>query len=231
MFKIKICGIKDLATAASCVQSGASAIGLNFYEKSKRCVSVETAGEIAAAVEGNIAVVGLFVNHTLDQICEVANAVGLDYLQFHGDESASILHGLDARPELEHVRVIRAIRLGRENSVQALSEIDRWTSANDSSRLASFILDTFQSGQFGGTGLAIDWGWLSKIKLPTNVPVILAGGLEPQNVAEAIETVRPFGVDVAGGVENLKHQKDPALIKAFVQNANLAFEKITDECS
>ena len=225
MFKIKICGIKDVATAASCVRAGASAVGLNFYEKSKRCVSVETASHIAAALKGDIAVVGLFVNHTLDRVCEIAKFVGLDYLQFHGDESASILQGLDAHPDLEHVRVIRAIRLAQENHVQSLAEMDVWLTAGGSGRLAGFIVDTFQPGQFGGTGLSMDWEWLSKIKLPTSVPIILAGGLEPQNVAEAIATVRPFGVDVAGGVENIKHQKDPALIKAFVQNANSAFDQ------
>lgn len=226
MFRIKVCGIKDLGTADACVHLGVSAIGLNFYSKSKRFVSSQVAGQISAGVREQIAVVGLFVNHTVDQIAKIATDVGLDYLQLHGDESPTFLQDLVVDPKLKDIKVIRAIRIGPQNESSAIAEIEAWTTIDCSGRLAGFILDTFQPGQFGGTGKSIDWGWLSGIDLKTELPIVLAGGLEPHNVLQAIEMFHPFGVDVAGGVENEDQKKDPAQIESFVTNANLAFSKV-----
>lgn len=226
MFQIKVCGIKDLGTAEACVRLGVSAIGLNFYSKSKRFVSNRAASQISAGVRGKISVVGLFVNHTLDQVAEIASEVGLDFLQLHGDEAPTFIQDLDANPTLKNVKVIRAIRIGPQNESDAVTEMKAWTTMDRSGRLAGFILDTFQPGQFGGTGKTIDWNWLSSIELKTDLPIILAGGLEPQNVSKAIEMVQPSGVDVAGGVENDNQEKDPAQIESFVTNVNLAFSKL-----
>lgn len=226
MFKIKICGITNRESAGQCCQHGADAIGLNFYTRSKRSISVESAVEVSSAVSQSTKKVGLFVNHSSAEILAVSNRVGLDLIQLHGDESTSLLDELKEGLAASRQKVIRAIRISRENWATAISQIKEWDTCRHTDLVGAFLLDAFVPTAFGGTGETIDWDWLSQLGLPTEKPLVLAGGLTPLNVEQAIEQVRPFGVDVAGGVESENGVKDPGKIEQFVENANRSFKRV-----
>ncbi|OLU19102.1 N-(5'-phosphoribosyl)anthranilate isomerase [Pseudomonas sp. PA1(2017)] len=195
----KICGITRLEDGLAAVVAGADAIGLVFYARSPRAVSVEQARAIVAGLPPFVTTVGLFVNMPQRDIEAVLAAVPLDLLQFHGDESAADCEVL-GRP------YIKALRVRAQDDVAAL--VDAYPSAR------AVLLDTFVDGVPGGTGQAFDWA-LVPAKL--SKPVILAGGLTPGNVAAAIAQVRPYAVDVSGGVEASKGIKDAAKVKDFVR--------------
>ncbi|OLU32274.1 phosphoribosylanthranilate isomerase [Pseudomonas sp. PA27(2017)] len=195
----KICGITRLEDGLAAVVAGADAIGLVFYARSPRAVSVEQARAIVAGLPPFVTTVGLFVNMPQRDIEAVLAAVPLDLLQFHGDESAADCEAL-GRP------YIKALRVRAQDDVAAL--VDAYPSAR------AVLLDTFVDGVPGGTGQAFDWA-LVPAKL--SKPVILAGGLTPGNVAAAIAQVRPYAVDVSGGVEASKGIKDAAKVKDFVR--------------
>ena len=203
--------------AAFCQSVGADAIGLNFYERSVRFVDEENARKIIDATGPALLKVGLFVNHDILEVVSKVNRVGLDAVQLHGDETPESLDGLDAMPA--SVRVIRAIRISPQNQADALADIVLWESHPNSERVGAFLLDPFVESEFGGTGHQIDWNWLASLELPTKRPIILAGGLKSENVQQAIEIVRPFGVDVASGVESEKGRKDKNLIRDFTHKA------------
>ncbi len=197
--RVKICGITRVEDALNAVALGADAIGLVFYEGSPRNVSISQAMEIANRIPAFVSVVGLFVNAEPSFIHEVVSKVGLDLLQFHGDESpeecAAFLHPF-----------IKAIRVKSDtNLVQC---------ADDFSAAKALLLDAYTEGVAGGTGQVFDWNLIPK-KLAK--PVILAGGLTSDNVAQAISQVRPYAVDVSGGVEASKGIKDAAKIATFMQ--------------
>lgn len=195
----KICGITRPEDAVVAAQAGADAIGLVFYARSPRAVNVQQAREIIRALPPFVTVVGLFVNASACEINETLDAVPLDLLQFHGDESPEQCSGY-------HRPYIKALRVRPGDNLQAACE--RYSSAS------GLLLDAFVEGVPGGTGLAFDWN-LVPATLPK--PIILAGGLTPENVSEAIERVRPFGVDVSGGVELSKGIKDAHRVQAFVK--------------
>lgn len=224
MFKIKICGVKDEAVAAYCAASLVDAIGLNFYDASKRRVDDEVAKKICDARNENLIKVGLFVNRSPQDILRHVAQVGIDAVQLHGDETPEILDALEELPE--KVRVIRAIRISPTIELQSLNEIEQWSSTARSHRVGAILLDAHVDSAYGGTGKAIDWYWLNQLKLPTDRPIILAGGLTPENVAEAVAAVKPAGVDVAGGVEDSNGQKSQRLIDQFVSNAIDSFDRI-----
>src|SRR5574340_681025 len=197
--RIKICGItreQDLHAAAS---SGADAIGLVFYEKSPRHVSVQQAAQLARAVPPFLTVVGLFVNPSVDFVREVLAKVALDVLQFHGDEAPEFCAQF-GRPYLKAIRVKAGVDL-----IQCAS---RYASAQ------GLLLDAFVEGVQGGTGESFDWALIPH-DLP--LPVILSGGLHAGNVAAAIRQVRPYAVDVSSGVEAAKGIKDAAKVAAFIK--------------
>ncbi len=195
----KICGITRPEDAIVAAQAGADAIGLVFYAPSPRAVNVQQAREIIRALPPFVTVVGLFVNASACEINETLDAVPLDLLQFHGDESPEQCSGY-------HRPYIKALRVRPGDNLEAACE--RYSSAS------GLLLDAFVEGVPGGTGLAFDWN-LVPAALPK--PIILAGGLTPENVSEAIERVRPFGVDVSGGVELSKGIKDAHRVQAFVK--------------
>ncbi|MBF7141364.1 MULTISPECIES: phosphoribosylanthranilate isomerase [Pseudomonas] len=195
----KICGITRPEDAIVAAQAGADAIGLVFYAPSPRAVNVQQAREIIRALPPFVTVVGLFVNASACEINETLDAVPLDLLQFHGDESPEQCSGY-------HRPYIKALRVRPGDNLEAACE--RYGSAS------GLLLDAFVEGVPGGTGLAFDWN-LVPAALPK--PIILAGGLTPENVSEAIERVRPFGVDVSGGVELSKGIKDAHRVQAFVK--------------
>lgn len=197
--RVKICGITRVEDALNAVEHGADAIGLVFYEPSPRNVKIPQAIEIANKTPAFVSVVGLFVNAEPDFVREVISQVKLDLLQFHGDETPQEC----ASYGLPFIKAIR-VKSGT-NLVQC---------AKDFSASKALLLDTFTDGVAGGTGHVFDW---NLIPATLDKPVILAGGLNAQNVAQAINQVKPYAVDVSGGVEISKGIKDAAKIAAFMQ--------------
>lgn len=195
----KICGITRIEDALAAVEAGADAIGLVFYAKSPRAVTVEQARAIIAALPPFITTVGLFVNATRCELNEILEAVPLDLLQFHGDETPADCEGY-------HRPWIKALRVRPGDDLEA--------SCKAYAKASGILLDTYVAGVPGGTGEAFDW---SLIPAKLSKPIILAGGLSADNVAQAIAQVRPYAVDVSGGVEQSKGIKDHRRIKAFMQ--------------
>jgi len=198
MTRSKICGITRVEDARSAAASGADALGLVFYGKSPRHVTVPQALELAKAIPPFVTVVGLFVNPTEDEVRNVLRQVPLDVLQFHGEEPPEFCAQF-ARPYLKAVRVRPGVDL-----VQCAA---RYQSAQ------GLLLDAFIEGTHGGTGASFDW---SLIPHDLPLPVILSGGLDAGNVAAAIKQVRPYAVDVSSGVEAAKGIKDAAKVAAFI---------------
>ncbi|OGT21975.1 MAG: N-(5'-phosphoribosyl)anthranilate isomerase [Gammaproteobacteria bacterium RBG_16_57_12] len=197
--RIKICGItrpEDARQAASC---GADAIGLVFYPASPRTVTLEQAERIIEGVPPFVSVVGLFVNAARNEIETVLKRLPLDLLQFHGDESPQDCTGY-GRPYLKALRM--------RDGIDLHGEAQRFAQAR------GLLLDSYVAGVPGGTGRRFDW---SAIPRDITRPLILAGGLDPGNVAEAIATARPYAVDVSGGVEAAPGIKDPDKIAAFIR--------------
>ncbi|MDH1261666.1 phosphoribosylanthranilate isomerase [Pseudomonas sp. GD03944] len=202
----KICGITRIEDALVAVDAGADAIGLVFYAKSPRAVDVARARAILAALPPFVTTVGLFVNIEREALNAILAEVPLDLLQFHGDETLAECEG-HGRP------YIKALRVKPGDDVAA--QIAAYPSA------AGILLDTFVAGVPGGTGEAFDWALVPR---DVQVPIILAGGLTPENVRGAIEQVRPYGVDVSGGVEASKGIKDAAKVRAFVGESRRTLE-------
>ena len=202
--RVKICGITRAQDALEAVKQGADAIGLVFYPKSPRNVSASQAAEIVSKIPAFITVVGLFVDAEPAFVQEVLSVVRLDLLQFHGDETASQCRQY-SRPYMKAIRV-----KSDTNLVQY---------AADYADAKALLLDAFAEGVPGGTGLVFDWSLI-----PQNfpLPIVLAGGLNAENVGLAIEQVRPYAVDVSGGVEASKGIKDVAKIAAFMRGVSNA---------
>ena len=183
-------------------RSGCDAIGLVFYEQSPRHVTAARAAEIVAALPPFVTTVGLFVDAPDRSVAEILDRVRLNLLQFHGDEPAEFCERFN-RPYMKAVRVRAGTNL--------LQYATRYASAS------ALLLDAYQDGVPGGTGRTFDW---SLIPPQMTLPLVLAGGLNPDNVAEAIRMTRPYAVDVSGGVEREKGIKDAARIAAFMQGVS-----------
>jgi phosphoribosylanthranilate isomerase len=216
MFRIKICGITRVEDALASVAGGADAVGLNFYPRSSRCVSREAARAIALEVGTKSLKVGVFVNVPYEEIAAVFDEVGLDAVQLHGEERPSLVRQLGPRP------VIKAFRLGPEG----LAPIGRWF--DECLHLGAapqmVLLDAFQPGEFGGTGRAADRTLAAAFGRTQGMPPwALAGGLTPENVAQAIADTSPHAVDTAGGVESSPGIKDHLRIARFAAAARAAF--------
>ncbi|KAE9648687.1 phosphoribosylanthranilate isomerase [Pseudomonas sp. PB106] len=194
----KICGITRIEDALAAVEAGADAIGFVFYAKSQRAVTVQQARAIIKALPPFVTTVGLFVNASRCELGEILDAVPLDLLQFHGDEVVEDCEGW-------HRPYIKALRVKAGDDIAAA--VDAYPSAS------GVLLDTYVEGVPGGTGEAFDW---SLIPQRLSKPLILAGGLTPENVADAVARVKPYAVDVSGGVEASKGIKDHAKIRAFI---------------
>jgi phosphoribosylanthranilate isomerase len=198
--KIKFCGITNLDDAERAVAAGAWAIGLIFWPRSPRRCEFDAAVQIAAAVKRRVEVAGVFVNATLDHVADTADAVGLTLLQFHGDEGP-VYCGEAARRT--GCKVIKAVRVRSGADVQALSAF----------HTDYHLLDSYAAGVPGGTGETFSWEIARGHR--GRVPMILSGGLTPDNVVEAIAAVGPYAVDVASGVERSPGVKDPDKLQAF----------------
>ena len=200
--RIKICGITRVEDALICAQYGADAIGLVFYDKSPRNVTIAQAKAIVAALPPFVSVVGLFVNAQLNAIQMAISQLHLDVLQFHGDEAPEFC----AQFNLPYYKAVRV------NSDTNLLQY-----CLDYSQAQALLLDAYSDAGYGGTGQTFDWNLIPQ-NLPK--PVILAGGLNADNVADAIRRAQPYAVDVSGGVEHSKGIKDAAKIAAFMQAVN-----------
>ena len=200
----KICGITRIEDALAAVEAGVDAIGLVFYAPSPRCVTLQQARLIIAALPPFVTTVGLFVDASRCELGEILDAVPLDLLQFHGDETPDDCDGY-------HRPYIKALRVRPYDDIAA--QVALYKNAS------GVLLDTYVPGIPGGTGEAFDWSLV-----PDNVgkPVILAGGLTAENVAQAIAQVRPYAVDVSGGVELAKGIKAATKIRAFMQAVRAA---------
>lgn len=199
--RVKICGITRVEDALAAAAAGADAIGLVFYAKSPRVVDIEQACAILAALPPFVTTVGLFVNAERAELEHVLANVPLDLLQFHGDEPVQQCEAF-GRP------YIKALRVKAGDDIAA--QVARYPSAQ------GILLDAYVEGIPGGTGEAFDW---SLIPQALSKPLILAGGLRPDNVADAVSRVCPFAVDVSGGVEASKGIKDVEKIGAFIRAA------------
>jgi len=195
----KICGITRIEDALAAAEAGADAIGFVFYAKSPRAVDVRQARAIIAELPPFVTTVGLFVNASRCELNEILEVVPLDLLQFHGDEAPADCEGY-------HRPWIKALRVRPGDDLEAACQLY--------SGARGILLDTYVAGVPGGTGEAFDW---SLVPARLSKPIILAGGLSAANVGQAIAQVRPYAVDVSGGVEQAKGIKSAAKIEAFMQ--------------
>ena len=196
--RVKICGITNLADAQAAAEAGADALGFVFYEKSPRFVSMKTAAEISSALPPFIIRAGVFVNPTRELVSKAVAGCGLNLLQFHGDEPPEFCAQFD-------LMSMKAFRIRDAGSLKELLKYktDAW------------LLDAYSSDTLGGTGEIFNWD-LAVEAQKLKRPIFLAGGLTPENVADAVRKVRPFGVDVSSGVESSPGKKDHAKVRAFV---------------
>lgn len=193
---VKICGITRLEDAECAVKCGAGALGFVFWPGSPRCVDPERARAIVSAIPTAVMTVGVFVNQTSAEVNLVAETVGLRAIQLHGEESAAYALGM-TRP------IIKAIALADSTD----AAIDAWPAGT------LILLDAHDPSRRGGTGRTVDWERAAAVS--RRRPIVLAGGLRPENVAEAVATVRPFGIDVSSGVETTPGVKDHDLLRAL----------------
>lgn len=200
MTKIKFCGITRLDDAELAVGAGAWAIGLIFWPRSPRRCELDAAAEIAAAVKRRAEVVGVFVNATLDHVAQTADRVGLTMIQLHGEEGPAYCSEAARRTGC---KVIKAARVRSGADVQALAPF----------HTDYHLLDSYTAGVPGGTGETFSWEIARSHR--GRIPMILSGGLNPDNVADAIAAVRPYAVDVASGIELRPGRKDPEKLAAF----------------
>lgn len=212
MFRVKICGITTVADAKAAVDAGADAIGLNFYPRSARYIDPSTAEDIVSAVGEWIDIVGVFVNASTGQMARLADQLPLDYLQLHGDEPSGQLSQLAPR------RTIRALRLRQDHEDSTLEFLAAVRTSG--APPAAILVDAYQRESFGGTGKIVDWGHVKDLKAWLGASaLILAGGLHPLNVREAIQHTACDGVDVASGVEQKPGVKDVGKMRQFVISA------------
>ena len=197
--KVKICGIKTVTDALAAMDAGADLIGFNFYPKSPRYIDVGTCRDIMSVMRryGHITYVGVFVNASVEEIRATIDTCGLSLAQLHGDETPEMLNTLDGK-------AFKAFR-GVPADVNGFAR----------SESPALLVDAAVKGVYGGSGVTADWS--AAAELAKKCPLLLAGGLTPENVAEAVRRVRPWGVDVASGVETRTGEKDAAKISAFVK--------------
>lgn len=199
--KVKICGITSVADGLAAAGAGADMIGLMFYEKSPRHITLETAAAIARALPPFVLKVGVFVNPDADLVTRAISTCGLNLLQFHGDEPFEFCTGFG-------MMSLKAFRIRDAGSLAALEDFNT----------DAFLLDAFSASGLGGTGEKFNWALAIEAQ-KFGKPIFLAGGLTPDNIAEAVRQVRPFAVDVSSGVESAPGQKDTAKVRAFIQAA------------
>jgi len=206
--RIKICGVTTPEDARAAADAGADAVGLNFYPKSPRFVAPSQAAALIRALPAFTAPVGVFAGMPLRQVCAIAFQLGLRGVQTYDEQPPTE----DTFP-FAHVPAFRVKDVAGLDAIRVFIE----TSTAQNRRPAAVLIDSHVEGQMGGTGHRAPWELL--VGFDPGVPIILAGGLTPENVAEAIRVVRPWGIDVASGVESAPGRKDPDKVARFIQNA------------
>ena len=220
MFRVKICGVTNIDDARAAIDAGADALGFNFYRSSKRFIERDVAQQIADIVPDHVAKVGVFVNHSTREIQDAIKSLGPSYIQLHGDEPAEFLVELPT-----DIKIIRAYRCGPSGLVVLASYLRRCQTLGRTPD--AVLIDADAGSEFGGTGQIPDWVQIAVQRtMIGEVPLILAGGLTPENVGPAIVSVGPDAVDVASGVEQKPGLKDHKRTKIFVSAAREAFELV-----
>ena len=219
MFQVKICGVTNLEDARCCAEAGADAIGLNFYPPSPRCVGVDVARRITLELPAAIRKVGVFVNASRDEVLRTCDLVGLDTIQLHGDETPQMMAELAGR------QLLKAFRCHSDDLRPLTEFLHRCEDLG--CRPCGVLIDAYQPNAFGGTGQTANWSLVRGLsELLLDIPIVLAGGLGPENVAAAIEATRPAAVDTASGVESEPGRKDAQRVREFVGNARAAFRRV-----
>ena len=212
MFRIKICGITTAEDAQAVAAAGADAIGLNFYRKSPRWIELTTARQVLATRPAGLITVGLFVNASADQVRRTFDDLGLDLIQLHGDEPPEYLGELAPRP------VMKVFRVANGGLPDVREYLARCRQLGCPPRMV--LLDSLVAGSYGGSGMTGDWDeaaqYMEEGEFP---PLVLAGGLNPDNVQQAIEATHPYAVDTASGVEISAGRKSSSKVAAFVRAA------------
>jgi phosphoribosylanthranilate isomerase len=201
MVRIKICGITNVDDALAAIEAGANLLGFNFYEKSSRYIAAAEAAKIRPQVPKKIEAVGIFVNTAPVAVSEVCKSLKLDAAQLHGDESPD-----DVVEIAQSVPVIKAFRVDENFRLETLREFPK---------AFAYLFDAAETGQYGGTGRTTDWDVARRAAHVSRI--ILAGGLKVENAAAAVRIVRPYGVDVASGVESKPGKKDHGRLREFIQ--------------
>jgi phosphoribosylanthranilate isomerase len=209
MIHVKICGITSAADAQAAIEAGANLLGFNFYPKSPRHISEDQAAKIRSELRKKVKAVGIFVNRLAADVITVRSSVGLDVVQLHGDEPPEMV--AEIAPV---VPVIKAFRVESEFPITTLDEY---------SQAFAFLFDAAHTDQYGGTGRTTDWDVARRASLKHRI--ILAGGLKIENVAAAVRIVRPYGIDVASGVESSPGKKDHGLLRDFIKEVRRAERK------
>ncbi len=212
MTKVKICGITNWEDAKRSLDLGASALGFNFCKASPRYIKPAAARRIQIRLPAGVQGVGVFVNNDIEDLEEIAGAADLDVIQLHGEETSEFV-----RRVADHMPAIKAFRIAPRFRVAALAPYKKYVQA--------FLLDGFDPRKRGGTGKTADWSVARAAK--KYGPIFLAGGLNPENVGDAICAVRPDYVDVASGVESDPGKKDPAKLRAFFRTVEAANRELT----
>ena len=213
MIRVKICGVTTVEDAEFALEAGADALGLNFVPGTPRCLEVGQAREISEALPPFGTRVGIFVNDSPERVMEIAHRVGLDAAQLHGDETPEDCCWLIERG----LRVIRALRV---KGPETIAQIDAFTDC-------AILLDAYVKGALGGTGETFDWELARQAAVAR--PIILSGGLKPENVGEAVRSVQPYGVDSSSGVEGaVLGRKDPGRTLSFIENARAAISEFEE---
>jgi phosphoribosylanthranilate isomerase len=204
--KVKICGLTNLDDALAAAEAGADAVGFVLYRKSPRFVDPSTVRMIVRALPPFVMPVGVFVNESVESVRDTMDSCGLALAQLHGDESSAYCEEV-GRP------VLKALRVKDRISALAIAEFQ------GRAGVRGFVLDAFSDQAYGGTGTLADWSLVAEIAKTCRI--LLAGGLTPDNVADAIKAVRPYGVDVSSGVESSPGKKDHGRMRAFLQATRL----------
>jgi len=209
MVRVKICGITNAADALAAVEAGANLLGFNFYEKSARFLTQGAAAKIRKHLPKNVEAVGIFVDKPAADVAALCRSLKLDAAQLHGDEPPEVV------AELSHtIPVIKAFRVEPDFPLKTLDEYQS---------VFAFLFDAAHTGQYGGTGRTSDWDVARRAAKDHRI--ILAGGLKVENVAAAVRIVRPYGVDVASGVESKPGKKDHGRLREFIQEVRRGEKK------
>ncbi|MBC8196638.1 MAG: phosphoribosylanthranilate isomerase [Candidatus Marinimicrobia bacterium] len=207
MIPIKICGISNIESLKIVLKYPVSAIGFIFYNKSPRFITPIEATELSKHIPQSIKKVGVFVNEKVEKIKQICNHVKLDFIQLHGNERQDYINNFSTP-------IIKAIRVGNDFTSQTLKNY----------KVHSFLLDTFQPGIFGGTGETFNWDLIKKLESP--IPIILSGGLNPQNILTAVNNVNPSAIDINSGVEKCPGEKDELKISTLFNNLTTETQNI-----